>query len=89
LDRPCAWQPHTVLNPDTGQPFTPVAAWEFVVACLEDERVSLTSKPQDIPPGSTAFEMIVPIGTGGDRLYIKLRLGSGIVLGRSFHYAVR
>ncbi|BBD02447.1 hypothetical protein YGS_C2P0461 [Sphingobium sp. YG1] len=39
------------------------------------------------PAGKTGYVMIVE-GFGGEKIYIKLQLGSGQVIGRSFHISV-
>lgn len=83
-DRPTEWQPTAVINPEDNQPFTDAGAWEFVATCLESnivlERVEL-----ERPAGKFAYVFRVPL-TDKD-LYVKLQLGSGAVIGRSFHYS--
>lgn len=89
LDQPRKWQPYAVMNPATGTLFSEPGAWDFIADCLADQAIPLVEEPQDDPPGCVAYVMVVPISTVGDRLYIKLRLGHGFILGRSFHYAER
>lgn len=85
LDEPRDWRPYEVLNPETNEPITPQAAWEYITERLEDENQILEEVVQENPPGKKAYVMIV--ASGDSHIYIKLRLGSGCVLGRSFHYS--
>ena len=41
------------------------------------------------PPGKRAYVMHVELVVGQPKLYIKLELRSGKVIGRSFHYSYR
>ncbi len=83
---PCDWRPQQVRDPRSGQCFTANGAWEFITECLEAgqelEEVMLQN-----PEGKTAYVMKVDVGAGRPLLYIKLQLGSGAVIGRSFHYS--
>jgi hypothetical protein len=71
-----------VLNPTTGQPFGDIGAWEYIADLIESGQ-TLDETPQD--DNVTAYVMHVQLPDGP--LYIKVRLGSGYILGRSFHYA--
>jgi hypothetical protein len=77
---PTDWRPQQVINPVDGQPFTPRAAWHFVLDALARneplEQIELRA-----PAGKRGYVMVV------DGIYIKLQLGSGTVIGRSFHYS--
>jgi hypothetical protein len=81
--RPTHWNPTNVLHPQTGEAFTPDGAWEFVgeliVGGVEIETIVL-----DKPAGRTGY-VIKTAGRGDEEIYIKLELGSGKVIGRSFH----
>lgn len=89
-DRPTDWRPGQVRNPagvlDTH--FTDASAWELIASKLEDghlvEVVAL-----DKPPGAKGYVMKIDIEPGQPRLYVKLQLGSGKIIGRSFHYSER
>lgn len=89
-DRPTDWRPGQVRNPtgvlDTH--FTDASAWELIASKLEDghpvEIVEL-----DKPPGATGYVMKIDIEPGHPLLYVKLQLGSGKIIGRSFHYSER
>lgn len=84
-DRPTEWQPTTVTNPQSGFPFTDAGAWEFVAEKLA-ENLPLKKIILDKPPGAQAYVILIPID---DRtLYVKLQLGAGKVIGRSFHYSI-
>jgi hypothetical protein len=81
---PTEWQPSTVIDPQSGLPFTDAGAWEFVADRLEDGS-QLESVQLDKPPGSTGYVLKIPLDSR--KLYVKLQLGSGSVIGRSFHYS--
>ncbi|HYT89811.1 MAG TPA: hypothetical protein VEL76_13970 [Gemmataceae bacterium] len=84
IDKPSKWRPHEVICPATGEPFTEAGAWEYI-ADLLDGGHPLEEVPQEQPPGKMAYVMQVLIST--ETLYIKVRLGAGCILGRSFHYS--
>lgn len=89
-DRPTDWRPGQVRNPDgmVDTHFTDTAAWELIASKLEDghpvEIVELEK-----PPGATGYVMKIDIEPGQPLLYVKLQLGSGKIIGRSFHYSER
>ena len=89
-DRPTDWRPGQVRNPDglLDTHFTDAAAWELIASRLEDghpvEVVELRK-----PAGATGYVMKIDIEPGQPRLYVKLQLGSGAIIGRSFHYSER
>ena len=89
-DRPTDWRPGQVRNPDgiLDTHFTGATAWELIASRLEDghpvESVALRK-----PPGATGFVMKIDIEPRHPKLYIKLQLGSGKIIGRSFHYSDR
>lgn len=74
--------PEGTLNPY----FTDTTAWEFIASRLESghpvETVTLRQ-----PPGATAYVMKIHVEVGQPEIYIKLQLGSGQIIGRSFHYS--
>jgi hypothetical protein len=82
IDRPNRWRPHEVICPETGEPYTDAGAWEFIADLLEQGH-ELEESPQEQPAGVTAYVMHVSIAA--ETLYIKVRLGTGCILGRSFH----
>lgn len=83
---PTHWAPQDVLNPATGEAFTPVGAWEFIVSLLEAGH-EIEVIELDKPKGKKGYVMKVQ-GVGVEKIYIKLQLLSGIVMGRSFHISV-
>ena len=83
-DWPRRWHANAVLNPETGQPFGDVGAWEFIADRLEAGH-PFEEVIQEDPPDKTAYVMHVQLEEAV--LYIKVRLGSGCILGRSFHYS--
>jgi len=85
LGWPRDWKPTQVVDPRTGKPFTPVGAWEFVVELLESG-IEIETKVLDPPEeGKLAYVIHAPLGRRN--LYVKLQLGSGSIIGRSFHYS--
>lgn len=86
-ERPTHWAPNTVKSPETGDYFTEQGAWFFIIDCIEQgqeiEQITL-----DKPPGKAGYVMIID-GHGTDKIYIKLQLGSGHVICRSFHISDR
>jgi hypothetical protein len=86
-DMPTDWRPTQVENPDgDGLPFTPKTVWHFIYDKLAEghpiERVEL-----DNPAGKIGYVMKIASGNDKPQIYVKLQLGSGCVLGRSFHYS--
>lgn len=84
--RPCKWWPNTVKTTIPGMYFTETGAWQFIVECLAGaaplEEVVLRR-----PEGKRAYVMKVHVLPDHPTLYIKLQLGAGAVIGRSFHYS--
>jgi hypothetical protein len=81
---PSDWRPGTVTNPEDGQPFTDVAAWQFV-ADLLDRGEPLECVELTYPAGKKGYVMIPWIANR--RVYVKFQLGAGKIIGRSFHYS--
>jgi hypothetical protein len=84
-EAPCEWQPTVVINPEDGRPFTPEAAWQFVATQLEDPRQKVEWVELRMPPHTKALVMVVE--NQARDIYIKVQLGAGTILGRSFHYS--
>ena len=85
--RPTDWRPQQVENPNSEfeKYFTDSAAWEFIADKLEEgHRVETVELRK--PPGAKGYVMKFDLGVGND-LYVKLQLGSGVIIGRSFHYS--
>ena len=88
--RPTDWRPGQVRNPEgiLDTHYTDEAAWELIATRLEGghpiESVAL-HKPQ----GATGYVMKIDLQPDRPRLYIKLQMGSGRIIGRSFHYSER
>ena len=68
--------------------FTDAAAWELIASKLEEGHPVDTIELRN-PPGRTGYVMKVDVEPGQPQLYVKLQLGSGKVIGRSFHYSDR
>lgn len=86
-ERPTDWRPQSVRNPDgiLDTHFTDAAAWDLIVSQLsagcEVETIILEK-----PPGAKGYVMLIELEPGRP-IYIKLQLGSGKIIGRSFHYS--
>lgn len=89
-DRPTDWRPGDVRNPDgeLDPCFTDEAALELIASRLEAghdvETVELRK-----PAGATGYVMKIDIEPEQRPLYVKLQLGTGKIIGRSFHYSKR
>ena len=87
-DRPNDWRPGRVRNPNgvLDSHFTDTSAWEYIAARLESghpvEVIRL-----DKPPGAKGYVMKIDIEPEMPQLYVKLQMGSGKIIGRSFHYS--
>ena len=87
LNLPCDWHPMTVYNQRTGMPFTEAEAFEAIADALLEATIEVTVVTLRIPPGKTAYELLIPQPNGCAPIYAKVQLGSGQVLARSFHYS--
>ena len=85
-ESPCHWSPQSVHHPETGDQFTTKSAWEFIVELLEGG-ANIEEIVLDLPPGRKGY-VIKHSVTGKPTIYIKLQLGSGIIIGRSFHNSI-
>lgn len=86
-DVPTHWAPGEVTSPETGVPFTIDGSWEFVADALESG-APIECIILEKPPGRKAYVLLLD-GTSGAKIYVKLQLGSGVVIGRSFHLSNR
>lgn len=87
-EAPCDWRPLQVKDPRNCLPFTDAGAWEFIVEQIE-AGTEVEAIVLEKPPGKSGYVMKLPGARGEPRIYIKLQIGSGFVLGRSFHYSER
>jgi hypothetical protein len=83
---PCRWYPTTVINQSTGLPYNDGGAFEAIAEAI-DRGVPMTTVVLREPPGKTAYEMLIPQIGGRGPIYVKVQLGAGQVLARSFHYS--
>ena len=87
-DRPTKWQPGQIRNPRglLDGYFTDAAAWDLIASKLEDghpvEVIEL-----EHPKGRTGYVMKIELDPEDRALYVKLQLGSGKIIGRSFHHS--
>ena len=87
-DRPTDWRPGQVRNPNgmLDTHFTNTSAWELISSQLragcDVEEVTLRK-----PLGAKGYVFKIPVESGRPDVYIKLQLGAGEIIGRSFHYS--
>ncbi|MYE83604.1 MAG: hypothetical protein F4X36_17535 [Gammaproteobacteria bacterium] len=75
-------------NPDgiLDSHFTDSTAWELIAERLEaGEEVDVVELTK--PRGARGYVMRIDLGPDIPELYVKLQLGAGQVIGRSFHYS--
>lgn len=86
--RPADWRPGQVRNPDglLDTHFTDSTAWELIATRLEHGQ-EVTVIDLRKPKGAKGYVMKIDLGPDVPRLYIKLQLGAGKIIGRSFHYS--
>lgn len=85
---PTQWNPTEVRNPDgiLDTHFTDPSAWELIASRLEaGEPVEVIKLRK--PPGRTGYVMKLRLEADAPPVYVKLQLGSGKIIGRSFHYS--
>lgn len=87
---PTVWQPSTVRNPNgiLDQYFTTSSAWEFIAEQLE-AGCEVTTVELRKPLGKKAYVLKIKVDANTPMIYVKVQLGSGTILGRSFHYSNR
>ena len=87
---PIDWRPGQVPNPEglLLPYFDDRSAWELIASRLESGHDVQTITLEQ-PPGKTGYVMEIDLNPGRPLLYVKLELGSGIVIGRSFHESER
>ena len=88
--RPTDWRPEDVPNPNglLLPYFDDDSAWELIASSIEDGH-DVETIILDQPPGKRAYIMKIDLNPGRPLLYVKLELGSGEVIGRSFHESER
>jgi hypothetical protein len=80
---PTKWHPEEAYDPKSGQPYTRFAAWERIHAELVGG-CEITQIELDKPPGKAGYTFHFVDGRD-KRIYVKLQIISGHVMGRSFH----
>lgn len=84
-DAPTRWQPRALRDPRSPEAyFTDDSAWEYIAQCLE-KGCRVETIMLDHPPGKKGFVFKVPGYGPVQAIYVKLKLGSDKILGRSFH----
>jgi len=87
-DRPTEWRPTEVINPESSMPYTDAGAWDLIATKLEEGH-PLTEVELRRPPGKKGYEMIIELPSNCAPVYVKLQLGAGKVIGRSFHLSIK
>lgn len=85
-ERPTDWRPNQVRNPKgtLDSHFTDSTAWDFIAERIEaGEEVKVIELEK--PPGRKGYVMRIDLGSDVPTLYVKLQLGAGKIIGRSFH----
>ena len=85
---PVIWKPTEVVNPESGIPFTAITAWHFIADQVE-AGCKITPVVLRKPPGEIGYELDLPGADGCPRIYVKLSIKRGRVIGRSFHNSSR
>ncbi len=88
--QPTDWRPGQVRNPDglLDTHFTDTSAWELIASKIESGH-PLEAIELEKPPGARGYVMKIDLEPAQPQLYVKLQLGSGKIIGRSFHYSER
>lgn len=73
-----------MIDPETTLPFGDAGAWELIADRLEAGE-ELTEIELQKPRGKKAYVMKIPLAPNSPRVYVKLQLGAGKVIARSFH----
>ena len=81
---PTKWWFGKVIDPRTGKIFTQAGAWDFVAETAEDRKIKITEREQERPTGCKAYQWVVDTAHG-KKIFIKVILGNGKILVRSFH----
>ena len=87
-DRPTHWNPGKVRNPrgEFDTHFTNFSAWELIATELE-AGCEVETIDLKIPPGAKGYVMQIELEPNDPPVYIKVQLGAGKIIGRSFHYS--
>ena len=86
LGFPRQWNAGCMSSSVTGMPFTDDEAWHLVADLLDAghpvEVIEMNDKP-----GTHGFVLLVDVDGHDRQLYIKVQLGAGVAIGRSFHWS--
>lgn len=66
--------------------FTDSEAWRFIADRLEEGHPMEVVEMHD-KPGTVGFVMLIDMSGQERPLYIKVQLGAGVIVGRSFHWS--
>lgn len=85
---PTDWRPESVRKPegDFETHYTSESAWELIATLLE-AGCEVTTVNLRKPAGKKAYVIKIDLGENERDLYVKVQLGAGKIIGRSFHYS--
>ena len=85
---PTDWRPESVHNPSgiLDSHFTKESAWELIATQLENG-CEVKTIELHAPRGNKGYVIELQLSASEPTLYIKIQLGSGKIIGRSFHYS--
>ncbi len=81
--QPTEWKPSDAIDAATQQPCTLDGSWRMVEAYLLGTG-AIKAVLLKRPPGRTGYWFHM-YDHDGNRIYVKLQMGSGLIFGRSFH----
>lgn len=83
---PTHWSPQHVRHPDSGEAFSDDSAWAFIADLIGNgHKIEMIELKK--PPGKKGYVLLCD-GYAGDKIYMKIMMGSGKVIGRSFHISI-
>ena len=85
---PRHWNAGCMSSAATGMRFTDDEAWHFIADRIEEGH-EIQVIDMDDKPGTHGFVLLVDVEGHDQPLYIKVQLGSGVVIGRSFHWSTK
>ena len=90
-ERPTDWRPGQVRNPERGARYPLYRCPRHGNSSRHGLRTGTRSRQWNCaqPKGATGYVLKIDLEPSRPQLYVKLQLGSGKIIGRSFHYSER
>ncbi len=88
-EAPSRWEPETIINTESGLPFSTPSAWELICKLLLESPGIFTELKLQKPCGQTAYWATITLIPSNVVVYIKVQLTSGLAHGRSFHISTK